>query len=645
MRRNLSFWIIVLAILVGLAACRNDDVVLYPDETPTPDGYTNSSSYRGLYVLCEGNMGSNKATLDYLDMTTGRYSRNIYPSRNPGKVMELGDVGNDIKVYGSRLWMVINQSNRVEVASAASAVSLGSVDIPNARFLAFDGKYAYVSSYVGPVNGPSVLGEVYRVDTLTLRVDARCTVGFQPEEMAIVDGRLYVANSGGYSAMQGGGYDRRVSVVDLQTFSVERTIDVAPNLFRLRRDRYGSLWVASRGDYDAIPARIYELYGGSVADSLDVPATDMAFRGDSLLFLHAGGCGLYDLRHRRLVSQQMLRLPVSQRIETPYGLLVDDSDGRIYVMDATNYVSSGKLFCFDAQGNWLWTRLAGDIPAHACLVQTGPVATEDNPSEGDRSAYIQAVDEYVPAPGQFVNILPKAEAGDDAASIRDKCTAALRGGLNGLVTLGGYGGYITFHFDHPVRNVHGQYDLLIRGNYVAGASEPGIVMVSQDLNGNGLPDDPWYELSGSADTDSVGKVVYGYEITYHPAPMSDIPWTDNQGKRGVVTRNKYHTQEYYPLWIHTPLTFRGTLLPPNAHNRGKDGAQNWLLESFRYGYVDNSADDAGCSFDLDWAVDDQRRPVRLDHIDFVRVYSAENQQCGWLGETSTEIRGAEDLHP
>ena len=62
MRRNLSFWIIVLAILVGLAACRNDDVVLYPDETPTPDGYTNTSSYRGLYVLCEGNMVSNKAT-------------------------------------------------------------------------------------------------------------------------------------------------------------------------------------------------------------------------------------------------------------------------------------------------------------------------------------------------------------------------------------------------------------------------------------------------------------------------------------------------------------------------------------------------------------------------------------------------------
>ena len=644
MRRKEYLWIVVLSAL-ALIGCRNDDVVLSPDEISTPDGYTNTSAYRGLYVLCEGNMGANKATLDYLDMGTGTYFRDIYPSRNPGKVLELGDVGNDIKVYGSRLWMVINQSNRIEVASAASAVSLGSVNIPNARFLAFDGNHAYVSSYVGPISGKSVLGEVYRIDTLTLRIDGRCTVGFQPEEMAVLNGRLYVANSGGYSAMQGMGYDRRVSVIDLKSFSVERTIDVAPNLFRLRSDQYGSIWVASRGDYNTMPARVYELYGGSVADSIDISATDMALHGDSLLFLHSGGCGLYDLRNRRVVSRQMLRLPTDERIETPYGLAVDDSNGRIYVMDATNYVSSGKLLCFDPQGNWLWTRPTGDIPGHACFVKEGTASSGNTPSGDGRSPYIQAVDEYLPAPGQFVNILPKADAGDNADSLRAKCTAVLQGGMDGLVTLGGYGGYITFHFDHPVRNVQGEKDLLIRGNYTSGASEPGIVMVSQDENGNGLPDDTWYELSGSADTDSIGKVVYGYEITYRPAPMSDISWADNQGKSGTVRRNTYHSQEYYPLWVHTPLTFRGTLLPKNGHNHGKDGTQNWRLDSFRYGYVDNSADETGCSFDIGWAVDGNRKPVHLSHIDFVRVYSAENQQCGWLGETSTEIRGAKDLHP
>lgn len=636
--------LLVAVALVGLNGCRNDDVVVDPDDHPTPDGYTNTSAYKGLYVLCEGNMGSNKATLDYLDMATGTYSRNIYPSRNPGKVLELGDVGNDIKAYGSRLWMVINQSNRVEVASAATAVSLGSVDVPNARYLAFDGGYAYVSSYVGPINGKSVLGEVYKVDTLTLRVAARCTVGYQPEEMAVLDGKLYVANSGGYSALQGMGYDRTVSVIDLKSFSVERTINVAPNLFRLRKDRYGSLWATSRGDYGSTPSRIYELYGGSVVDSIDVPVTDIAFCGDSLLYLNSTGVGVYDLKSRHIVNAHLLQQPSGDRIETPYGLMVDDSDGRIYVMDATNYVSSGKIFCFDRNGKWLWTQSTGDIPGHSCLVANGPTPTGNSQPTGGISAFIQAVDEYVPAPGQFVNLLPKVEAGDDAAAVRAKCTAAISGGMNGLVTLGGYGGYITFHFDHPVRNVHGQKDLLIRGNYIAGASEPGIVMVSQDVNGNGVPDDPWYELSGSADVDSVGKVVYGYEITYQPASMQDIPWTDNQGGSGVVPRNEYHTQEYYPLWIREPLTFRGTLLPPNGHNHGGNSAQNWLLDSFRYGYVDNSAADDGCSFDLDWAVDSKRKPVSLTHIDFVRVYSAENQQCGWLGETSTEIRGAKDLH-
>lgn len=635
----------VAVALAVLSGCRNDDVVVSPDDRPSPDGYTNTSAYKGMYVLCEGNMGSNKATLDYLDLATGTYARNIYPSRNPGKVMELGDVGNDIKPYGSRLWMVINQSNRVEVVSAATAKSLGSVDVPNARFLAFDGGYAYVSSYVGPVNGKSVRGEVYKVDTLTLQVVGRCAVGYQPEEMVVADGRLYVANSGGYSAMQGLGYDRTVSVIDLRTFDLSGEIDVAPNLFRLRKDRNGSLWATSRGDYDAVPSRIYELNGSLVVDSIDVAASDIAFHGDSLLYMNGDGVGVYDLKSRRVVNPQLLRQPATDKIETPYGLLVDASDGRVYVMDATNYVSSGKLYCFDGNGNWLWTQPTGDIPGHACLVASGPTPTGTSHPEGDVSAFIVAVDEYMPAPGQFVNLLPKAEATDDAASVRDKCTAALRGGMSGLVTLGGYGGYITFHFDHPVRNVHGQRDLLIRGNYISEASEPGIVMVSQDVNGNGLPDDPWYELSGSADVDSVGKVVYDYEITYKPAPMRDIPWTDNRGRSGVVARNTYHTQEYYPLWIHEPLTFRGTLLPPNGHNHGADGAQNWLLDSFRYGYVDNSATDEGCSFDIDWAVDGARRAVRLDHIDFVRVYSAENQQCGWLGETSTEIRGARDLHP
>lgn len=262
------------------------------------------------------------------------------------------------------------------------------------------------------------------------------------------------------------------------------------------------------------------------------------------------------------------------------------------------------------------------------------------------SKYILAVDEYVPAPGQFVNTMPKYEEGDDAASMAAKCTEALADNRRSLVTLGGYGGYITFHFDHSIANIAGRRDFYIAGNAMKGGAEPGVVMVSKDINRNGLPDDPWYELAGSADVDSVGKVGYGYTITYEENLLGDIPWTDNRGNSGSVARNSFHSQEYFPQWIEGPLSFSGTLLPANGYNNGTAGRENWVRDTFRFGYADNAlnTDSAGCSFDIAWAVDQDRTPVELDFIDFVRVYTGVNQQCGWTGETSTEIAGAEDLH-
>lgn len=264
-----------------------------------------------------------------------------------------------------------------------------------------------------------------------------------------------------------------------------------------------------------------------------------------------------------------------------------------------------------------------------------------------QSEFIQAVDEYVPAPGQFINTIPVADDTDTPQTMAAKCTERLANNAGQMVSLGAYGGYITFHFDHPIVNLPGQTDLAIYGNANVGGSEPAIVMVSQDTNGNGLPDDTWYELSGSADVDSVGKVIYGYQITYtRQGDLQDVAWKDNQGHSGVVPRNNYHKQEYFPLWMGDELTFSGTLLPNNGVNTKPKG-QNWVLSALRYGYVDNkpNTDEEGNFFNLDWAVDPvSRQSVQLSHADFFRVYTALNQVCGWLGETSSEVTGAEDLH-
>ena len=296
-------------------------------------------------------------------------------------VRELGDVGNDIKVYGSRLWMVINCSNKVEVADVATTKRIGQVDIPNCRYLAFHDGYAYVSSFAGPVMGAdSQIGLVYKVDTLSLQIVGRVEVGYQPEEMAVLDGKLYVANSGGYMPPV---YDNRVSVIDLNTFQVERTIDVAPNLHRCRADRYGQLWITSRGNYEDVPSKVYCLQQSSdgyaaIGDEMETSISDMCIVGDSLYYIGTAwneilqrntvSYGIINVRTHQKVADHLSTAPEMSKIRLPYGIIVNPVNKDFYIMDAKNYVSSGELFHFLPDGTFDWSVRTGDIPAHAVFI-------------------------------------------------------------------------------------------------------------------------------------------------------------------------------------------------------------------------------------------------------------------------------------
>ena len=104
---------LLLSLLVALAACRTIEPVIPSD--PSVVGGGDAGDIYGFFLLNEGNMGTNKCTLDFYDYATGIYSKNIFPERNPEVVQELGDVGNDLQIYGGRLYAVVNCSNLVEV--------------------------------------------------------------------------------------------------------------------------------------------------------------------------------------------------------------------------------------------------------------------------------------------------------------------------------------------------------------------------------------------------------------------------------------------------------------------------------------------------------------------------------------------------
>ncbi|MDR0722291.1 MAG: hypothetical protein LBF75_05790 [Treponema sp.] len=248
--------------------------------------------------------------------------------------------------------------------------------------------------------------------------------------------------------------------------------------------------------------------------------------------------------------------------------------------------------------------------------------------------------EFVQGPGQFTcrqypalnknmnetEVLEKVQSIVDAYETR---TFAF--------SLGGFGGYIITGFDHSVANTGG-YDLAIYGNAFTDWGEAGILWVMQDDNGNGKPDDTWYELKGS----ETGKVetVQRYSITYsYPDGTQDGVtggrWTDNLGQSG-----RYHTGhdgawdslEGYPYWVPGEyITFTGTLLPSN---RGKSkGGQDTHL-AYGEGYVDNLPSKQ--DFSISDAVQADGSPMHLQYIDFVKVQTAAKDWYEMWGEVSTE---------
>ena len=381
----IGYWLLA----IGLTSCRGDEIVVPSEYELLPIPVRAESTFAenepiGMYLLNEGNMGSNKATIDYVDFCNGYYIRNIYGERNPNVIKELGDVGNDIQVYGNRLYAVINCSHKVEVMDLRTCRRIGQVDIPNCRYIRFHGDKAYVSSYVGPVSiDPNAqLGAIFEIDTASLKVTRKVTVGYQPDELEIIGEYIYTANSGGYRAPN---YDYTVSVVEMYGLKQVQKIPVCTNPHRIRQDHLGQLWVTSRGDYQDVPSALVCLSKTSqftadmrVTDTLDIPVSEMVIVGDSMYFYGVNwnnqteenniNYGIINVRTHELVSRGFITDGTERNIKIPYGIQVNPFNGDIYVTDAKNYVSSGQLHCYSREGKRKWSVRTGDIPAHMCFV-------------------------------------------------------------------------------------------------------------------------------------------------------------------------------------------------------------------------------------------------------------------------------------
>ncbi len=355
-----------------LTACSDDD----SDNQTNDPVISPTTEIKGLYIMCEGNWGSNNAAVDFIDFSSSQYTQNIFEKSNPDIVMGLGDTSSDMQAYGNQLWVVVNGSNKVEVLDIETCKRIAKIDVTNCRYVTFNDDYAYISSYVGPLAADYVqLGTVFKIDTRNFNKVDSVVVSYQPEEMAIIGNMLYVACSGGYRYPT---YDRVISAIDLTSFKKVSDIDTEVNLHRMRKDSNNQLWVTSRGNYaDKGPSLICLKKDASgnltVSNKKDIAVSDMCIVGDSLYYFgvewdnatmsNKVSYGIINTKTHEQVPTTIFNNESFKQIEVPYGIIVTPDKRELFITDAKNYVSSGKLYHFSADGSCKWNMWTSDIPS------------------------------------------------------------------------------------------------------------------------------------------------------------------------------------------------------------------------------------------------------------------------------------------
>ena len=372
-----------------LGACQKDP----QKETPSKDSELTGekvdvsgipTNIKKVFVLNEGGMGSNNATLDFLRVSDGNYITGTFKKMNPDAAAGLGDVGNDIVIIGDEAWIVVNNSGIVEVLSAKDETEIAAIQIATPRNIAFDSDYAYVSSWAGayttytynPDAGYSTItdyknpkGQVYRINLKTKKVEGSVEVGYQPEGLAVSNGKLYVANSGGISSQlpPNYAYDNTVSVIDTKTFKAEKTITAVVNLKNVYADKSGKIYVTTLGNYYDVHSGLYSIDGDTATKVTDYVSVS-AIKDDTIFVIGTDSEFDWQAAHEYKAysvkngTKTEITLPVSG---TPYGFAAISST-TFLVADAGDYFNPGTVSCY-SNGAKVWTVTAGVCPGHFAI--------------------------------------------------------------------------------------------------------------------------------------------------------------------------------------------------------------------------------------------------------------------------------------
>ena len=306
-------------------------------------------SVEGVYVLNEGNFGKNNSSLSFYVPDSNRVYQNVFKKVN-GR--NLGDTGNDILIAGGIAFIVVNNSDKIEVIRVGTHESIGTILLPGAspyKMTIAAGKGFVTNLWRNAVS-------VIDLSSMQVVIDS-IPVGLNPTAILGYGDKVYVCNSGF-------GKDKTVSVIDASLNIVEKTITVFDNPSALWISN-GKLWVLCSGDYgdysnpnDDTFGKLFaiDIQTDQVVDSIDIGGHPfrLVINENYAYTIKDGGIARINLQTKEVEENF---IPGNF-----YSIGFDPVNRLLYCADAKDYQQNGEVFIYDLSGKKVGSFEAGIIP-------------------------------------------------------------------------------------------------------------------------------------------------------------------------------------------------------------------------------------------------------------------------------------------
>ena len=318
---------------------------------------------KGLYILCQGNIGHNNASIDFYNTDSSSLTRDIFTLKNS---QGLGDVANDIIVFGDKIFITVEQSACVAVINANTAKLIKRIAIVDNHgknrtpfSLAKDNKNLYVCCYDG---------HVLSINPSSLSIEKSVAVGRNPECICYANSSLYVSNSGGLE-YQSGNYDTTISVLGTPTLNPITTISVGKNPGMIKQLNSSLIGVIVRGDYSNVKFLTISTLTNTIQNTFPIEMSTFDILGNKVLYINydyttgTKAIKLLDYTNTSITTENFVKdNSILNKITLPSNVCVSSATNKVYITDDMDYVSSGKVWVFDTQGNYLYNFTCSNIP-------------------------------------------------------------------------------------------------------------------------------------------------------------------------------------------------------------------------------------------------------------------------------------------